>query len=102
MRYEKLAELGIDFSSSFAPILMMLNTETGFNKNPCYYRGILMTDMVDKGDVLGSFLDVQGYRPNKIIFFDDVVENVLSVKAAAKRREIPCLGFVYRAAKKCS
>lgn len=97
LRRSQLAQVGIDFDSKFFPkkIFFIMNTGT---KKPLFYRGILMTDLVDKGLVLGCFLDILKRKPRKIIFFDDRRCNVYSVVYAAMQKNISCNGFICKAA----
>lgn len=102
-RFDKLAEVHINFSTGFDTQEISLNKDkvTG-DDQPVFYKGILLTDGVDKGSVLGIFLDSIHYTPDRIIFFDDRAKQVESVKNEAKARGIPFYGFVYKAAEKLS
>lgn len=100
-RFEKLASLGINLSTSFEMQEIILNNiQAEFRKNPLFYKGILLTDRIDKGKVLAAFLDAIAFKPDQIIFFDDDEKNVESVKKVAIDRGIPYHGFVYKAAAK--
>jgi tetratricopeptide (TPR) repeat protein len=96
-RYQKLKEVGIDFSQSFSDQEVWLtNLTSKFNRHPVLYHGILMTDDFSKGQVLGEFLDIMHLTPKKIIFFDDRPEYVTSVQEEMKKRGIPFQGFIYK------
>ncbi|MFC1842924.1 DUF2608 domain-containing protein [Candidatus Dependentiae bacterium] len=98
LRYEKLLEVGIDFSSSFEQKEVCLTHLTSHaNRHPLFYNGILLTDAFAKGPVLAEFLDVMQLKPKKVIFFDDNESYVKSVQEEMKKRGIIFKGFVYRA-----
>jgi hypothetical protein len=99
LRYEKLKDIGFDFSSSFEnqEITFCCTIETR-DFHPLYYKGILFTDLMDKGSFLGGFLENIGWTPRNVVFFDDKRENVYSVLQAMHRRNIPCEGFLYQGA----
>ena len=99
-RFEALAHAGINFSASFEQQEIALNKITTPERCPLFYKGILMADFVGAGTALMAFLDAVGYKPDKIIFFDDQEKNVEEVKIAAKARGIAYHGFIYRAAEK--
>jgi len=102
-RFEQLANVGIDFSSSFSAqkiILDAISDRAG--RHPVFYKGIILSeeDSIEKGIALGAFLDCVGFRPGKVIFFDDKLSNVQSVQAEMDRRSIPFIGYEYRGAEK--
>ncbi len=97
-RYNKLKEVGIDFSSSFPEqeiIFSHLTSDAG--RHPVYYNGILLTDKFSKGEVLGAFLDKIDWKPGNVIMFDDNPDKLTSVQDELKKRAIPFQGFVYKA-----
>ncbi len=102
LRFEKLQKVGIDFSSAFPQeqiVFDRLNSELG--DYPMFYKGILLTNgKNDKGPVLGEFLDRIGWRPSKVLFFDDRRTHVESVGLEMGKRRIPYQGYWYRAAEK--
>jgi|SaaInlLV_10m_DNA_2_1039722.scaffolds.fasta_scaffold00403_10 hypothetical protein len=102
LRYEKLLEVGIDFSSSFEQQEIIFDDLTSLRgchrgRHPMFYKGILLTDAFAKGPVLGKFLDVMKLKPKKVIFFDDNESYVKSVQEEMEKRGIIFKGFVYRA-----
>ncbi len=100
-RFDKLVQVGINFSASFEPQEIVLNNgQTAGGKQPMFYKGILLTDGATKGSVLGTFLDVVHYKPDQIIFFDDQAKQIESVKNEAHARGITYHGFIYKAAEK--
>jgi uncharacterized Fe-S cluster-containing MiaB family protein len=52
----------------------------------------------DKGTVLKAFLQQLNYRPNAIVFVDDVVENIEAIEQMAAELLIPCTAIHYRGA----
>jgi len=101
LRFDKLKEVDIDFSSSFPEqeiVFDQLTSELG--RHPVFYKGILLTDAFSKGEVLGLFLDSVSWKPNKVIFFDDRSEYVELVQQEMKKRGIPFQGFIYKAVDK--
>lgn len=99
-RFDKLKTVGIDFSASFDEKEMPLTKIMTRGRKPLFYKGILITDGGLKGPVLGAFLDAVHFKPNKIIFFDDLAEQVESVKTEAQSRGIEYHGYIYKAADK--
>lgn len=100
-RFDKLLQVGINFSASFEPQEIILNNgQTSGGKQPMFYKGILLTDGATKGSILGTFLDVMQYKPDQIIFFDDQAKQIESVKNEAHARGIRYHGFIYKAAEK--
>lgn len=98
-RFDKLVQVGINFSASFEQQEIVLNSrQAADGKHPMFYKGILLTDGVSKGSVLGMFLDAVHYKPDQIIFFDDQVKQIESVKNEANARGIPYHCFIYKAA----
>ncbi|MFH0898372.1 MAG: DUF2608 domain-containing protein [bacterium] len=97
-RYEKLRDVGIDFSSSFEQQeIPLTNLTSQANRHPLFYRGIVMTDDFPKGEVLAEFLDVTKLEPKKVIFIDDRIHYVQSVHNEMQKRGIDFKGYVYRA-----
>lgn len=103
-RFNRLVDLGMDFSTSFGIKKIDLQKFTATDKKPVFYKGICLTDWINKGKgkgtVIGALLDATGFRPNKIIFFDDGIEHCSEVQDEAERRGIPHQIFHYRAAER--
>jgi len=95
-RYQHLAELGIDFSSSFnvEPIVFD-NLKKRRDNYPMFYKGILCAARNPKGKVIGAFLDRIGWKPKKVIFFDDMSGFIATVRDEMKERGIPCECYQY-------
>lgn len=97
-RLSHLHQIGLDFSDSFAL------KEAGFDKfpkkfkfRPAFCYGILCTSEVPKGEVLAAFLDKIGWKPDKVIFFDDYHHHCESVDGEMSKRGIPARCYWYRA-----
>ena len=64
--------------------------------HPLYYKGILFTDYVCKGSMLGKFLETIRWKPSNVIFFDDKLTNLQAVQMAMHAKNIPFQGFLYK------
>jgi hypothetical protein len=98
-RFNKLKELGIDFSKANFPDMTFDELPQEEGHFPMLYHGVLCTIQVSKGQVLGAFLDRTALKPDKVIFFDDSKERVESVSQEMKKRAIPFYGFQYNGAR---
>lgn len=98
-RSTALANLGIKFTDSF-PNTVFNELPSYRNNYPELYDGILCCNQQSKGSVLAAFLDNFNVQPSKIIFFDDSVENLVSVADICQQRNIPFTGFQYLRANK--
>ncbi len=99
-RSDNLKQVGIDFSSSFDLQAIDLSKFIKSGDKPVFYKGILLTDGVEKGVVLGAFLDAINFVADQIFFFDDQENQVKSVEKMAIARGIPYQGFIFRGAEK--
>lgn len=80
-RFNQLNELGINFNKKFYWKNLILKNLPETNKSyPEFYNGILMTNLISKGEVLVEFLKQLNWAPKKIIFVDDIIENLQSVE----------------------
>lgn len=93
-RYNQLKTLG--FEGDFKDKTIHF---TEFNRHPVFYRGVLVSDLEEKGPVLGEFLDKMHLSPLKIIMFDDDAELLGSVQAECQKRHIAFQGYLYQGAK---
>lgn len=98
LRFEKLQKLGIDFSVAFPQEQITFDTLKTYNDDyPMFYKGILFANFNnEKGKILGEFFDRIGWRPSKVLFFDDRRKHVESVEQEMNRRSIPVQGYWYR------
>jgi hypothetical protein len=91
-RANMLNNFGINFDGHFPDtILTSLPIDRG--QYPCLYKGILCTNQVDKGKVLGAFLDHNKLKPTHIISFDDQKKQLKSVAKECARRNIVFSGY---------
>lgn len=64
---------------------------------PMFKNGIVFACHLPKGQVLKTFLHYAGLSPKKIIFMDDLRENLESVEAFCQQTGIKFIGFEYTA-----
>lgn len=98
-RYTTLKKLGFDFTKAGFPDMVFNELPAKKEQHPILYRGILAASGTPKGQALGAFLDRTGFKPDKVIFFDDSMERVESVAQEMKKRAIPFYGFHYNGAR---
>lgn len=104
-RTQHLRRLGIDFSKSAphtSPVLF--NNLASYRGNfPNYVEGILFANgkVVSKGEALLSFIEKTQLMPEKILFVDDLEENLKSLEEAIKTlgKPIEYHGLHYHGAK---
>lgn len=94
-RYSHLKNLGFEGTHKNEDFFL-----NGFKRNPVFYKGIIATDLEDKGKVLIDVLDQINLKPHKIIMFDDSLEFLESVEKACNKRQINFFGYRYNGAKK--
>lgn len=101
-RIAQLRGLGVEFSGSFPDLhpIRFESMDRYLLDHPVWNEGILFSNGVShsKGAVLKTFLDHAGYRPNRVVFVDDLHENVESVETVLKQDGIPCVGIHYTGA----
>jgi hypothetical protein len=99
-RIDELNKLGIKFDFAFDDLIQIeldkLTKLKGYH--PLYKHGVLFTERHTKGDVLGAFLDMIQWKPNKVIFIDDKLEYLENVQAELKPRNIDFIGVHYTVA----
>lgn len=102
-RVRNLNQIGLDFSTSFDL------QEAEFYKLPycrnihsAFYQGVLCTAHNPKGSVLIAFLSMIGWRPAKVIFFDDRIQQCVAVAHEMTEYGIPVQCYWYQAADKWS
>lgn len=100
-RLDALDRLGISLNDNFPEVgdLSFKEFESHFNGHPTYREGVLFSNSkYDKGSVLKAFLNAIDYRPDHIVFVDDVLENLVDVQSAATELDIPCVALHYTGA----
>lgn len=97
-RTKQLQDFSIDFSLS-APTGDYIFTELVkvYDSYPTYRNGILLTNWYEntKGSVLMAFLKKISLKPSKVIFFDDSIKNLMSVKEQVEACNIEFIGIHY-------
>jgi hypothetical protein len=96
-RINELKSLGVDFSllSPFKEEII-LNYSDYKKGTPMYKEGVIFTCNKDKGKVLEEFLKKSLLKPAYLIFIDDKLENLVSVKKICNKLEIGFLGIHYK------
>ena len=90
-RYEHLKSLG--FQGSYDNLIFK---NKGFKRNPGFYKGVLSTDLEDKGPILMVFLDQLNLKPKVIEMFDDHLPYLESVQKECKKQGISFHGYHYK------
>lgn len=100
-RINQLKKLDIDFTPTFHDKNPMTLTECNPYNNhyPVFKNGVLFTNRKPKGEVFTAFLERLGWKPDKLLFIDDSMDQVQSVESAANTLDIEFIGFHYVAAK---
>lgn len=100
MRIAHLRLIDINFSSSFANIPYLTFNELEEDEEmPAFVGGILFSRPSEKGIVLETLLNNIGWKPNKIIFIDNLRTMVENVEQSAQKLEIPFLGVEFTGAR---
>lgn len=88
-----LKHVGIDFSATTLPS-QLAQIETQFSDY--YHNGIIYaTNSNDKGEFLKNILETTGYRPAKIIFVDDKIDDLKAIEKEMEQLAIPFVGYAY-------
>lgn len=100
-RVQQLRDLGIDFSVAFPQwSIRMLDTFAhSRDKAPSYHDGIIFSKNFSKGEVLRAFFAESNFYPKKVIFIDDLRENLESVEKELKDFDVEIQGYHYNGAK---
>ena len=101
-RIKQLQDLGIDFNSAFPKydILVLNNVKNTSSQYPIFKKGLLFTNAYTKGETLEAFLNKIKWNPAKVIFIDDLRENLISVQQVLQNKNIAYTGVLYTAAEK--
>lgn len=100
-RVHQLRDLGIDFSVAFPQwnIKMLDAFAHAKDKAPSYYDGIIFSKNFSKGEVLRAFFAESGFYPKKVIFVDDLKENLESVERELIGFDVEIQSYHYNGAK---
>lgn len=93
-RIADLKKAGIVFNDPFKKTIVF----NQLKNKPLLKAGIIFTAWHDKGDILKKVFSKTSCWFNKIIFFDDKAENVVSVAKAADDLGIAYRGYIYKGA----
>lgn len=105
-RVKHLKEREIDFSKSFSQI-PPLSWQCEMNNDedtpgPYFEKGVLFAGVVGKPNALLNLLRTISFKPKKVLFIDDRLENVLSVYRTLTQLGIQCFSVLYTRANKFS
>jgi hypothetical protein len=89
---EQVGRINIKMSPPTIDEMVLTLAHTSFFKG-----GTLFSGLNDKGEVLFSYLDRIGLRPDNIVFVDDKYSNIKTVELATLNRQIPFVGVHYTA-----
>ncbi len=101
IRYLKLLENNINFRNSWKninPIVFvdLSQYKYGTKRYPIFKNGMLFTDGLEKGTLLYAFLrKIPEYKINKIIFVDNSMKHIYSVKKVSERIKAEYIGINY-------
>ncbi|MBD3273326.1 DUF2608 domain-containing protein [Candidatus Dependentiae bacterium] len=98
-RIKTLRKCGYYFSKRFE----IRNEYFSFSENynglqPAYKQGVLFSAGNSKGLVLHNFLKEVNFIPEKVVFFDDLIDNCVSVARALYFLSIPYCCYLYKGA----
>lgn len=101
-RIEHLHSLNISFASSFPKIERCFINDLAISgkPSPLFEQGVLFSKGYKKGDVLSAFFKQFNFYPRKVIFIDDLNENLESVKTSLQPLNIEFKGYQYAGAKR--
>lgn len=96
-RINHLNSLDINFASSFPNVNRQFLDEIAVpgKTAPLYEEGVLFSKGYKKGEVLKAFFKQCNFHPSKVIFIDDLYENLDSVKAELTDLNIEFKGYQY-------
>lgn len=101
IRFSSLLENGIDFSISWKNVYPFIFKElavykNGINRCPIFKNGMLVTDGLEKGNLLYSFLIKNPQcKINKIIFIDNKMKHIYSIKDISEKIKAKYIGVNY-------
>lgn len=96
-RVNHLKTLDIHFNEAFVKHerFVLRELEKPGKTLPLYHSGILFSSGYTKGEVLVAFFKKMNHYPSKVIFVDDLIENLNSVEEALEALGIPFEGYHY-------
>lgn len=97
LRIKRLKSIGIDMSKMFdVPSFVLKNLpKLEGDKEPKYDRGVIFTNKNNKGESLKIFLREIKFVPKRILFVDNQMKRVESVRRAADSLGIEYIGIHY-------
>lgn len=94
----KLSELE-QFNISFHPNIFsnhefyLDNIKQKGKALPFFKNGIIFADHYSKGEAFLAFLEKITWKPNAVLFIDDLLENLIDVESACKKKKIAFKGI---------
>ena len=100
-RANELKSLGFNFTAAF-PQLSEIHFQEyqQITYPPIFYQGVLCSADVSKGEALKAFLEQSGFKPDHVIFVDDLFVQLKSVESTLAALNIPFTGYHYLEASK--
>lgn len=93
--FTQLQKCKIDFQHNAYQDIIFNEFEPVKGIHPRLYKGIFLTNGTPKGMVLGSFLNTLSSKPQCVIFFDDIMQNLISVEQEMLKQNIDFHGYHY-------
>lgn len=99
-RFEDLEAVGLNFEKSFkceiesdALVLSDYPFTQCSRGPPVFKKGILVTNLHDKGEVLDAFFTAINWRPSNIVLIDNIMHNVVASQRKMDELSIPFDGI---------
>jgi hypothetical protein len=96
-RFNQLKALGVEFWLSYDQTIEFNQFTCDYDGFPMIHKGTIFTNDLPKGQVVGAFLDQLDDTITQVIFFDDLLENLISVENEMIKRNIIYHGYHYKA-----
>ncbi|MBQ9334954.1 MAG: DUF2608 domain-containing protein [Alphaproteobacteria bacterium] len=103
IRYQKMKDLGVDFAESFPNIkpfpIVVDESIRGIKTtiSPYYSNGIITTRPYSKDQSFFAFLKKTRLKADKVVFMDDLADNVCVMQSGSLRNEVKYIGIHYLA-----
>lgn len=99
-RVDTLKSFDIDFSKSINLPNIDLGTSGNDkqdveNGNSVFQDGVIFASRIEKGDILGRFLNVSGLKPKRIVFIDNQLKNINFVGHKCSELGIEYVGIFF-------